>query len=68
MTENTIKELDLITTHPTDFLRVVNTRMVNKLRSNSSAKLSVPSLMERAKTFVHQDRYSYIVVEMEKEE
>lgn len=56
---------EVIPTHPTDFLRVVNRNMVLMLSSKDEASLTIPTLMERAKTFVNKDRYITLLYKKE---
>lgn len=49
--------MEVIPAHPTDYLRVVNRNMVRLLHSEDEASLEIPTLRERAKTFVNRDRY-----------
>ena len=49
--------MEVIPAHPTDYLRVVNRNMVRLLHSEDEAPLEIPTLRERAKTFVNRDRY-----------
>lgn len=57
--EVTIEQLsmDIIPPHPTNFLRAVNLTMIRNLKEDTNVSFALPTLMERAKSFVNKDRF-----------
>ena len=59
MSEEQSKQVtvEIVPPHPTNYLRAVNASLARVLLSNSEASFNIPTLLDRAKTFVDRDRY-----------
>lgn len=49
--------VEIVPPHPTDYLRAVNANLTRVLLNQTEASFNIPTLLDRAKTFVNKERY-----------